>query len=249
MSPRMLGAAAALALAILGVQPVPAGSATTAGASLGTTVRPVASLSLQERLQLPADTKVMVGKRLVTLGVLRAEHQRRLQRFASALSSSSVANASVLQNSGLRMQSTATEIVNPLDCGYTVPCPRDYQMYCAPAKAAICLYYPASTSLWDGGGDVSDTDPYITDSTICKSEGGMLTTQGCEYLYPNWRNIQFDPGTGPPFKYKATCDPKYWKVDHVDKHGAIGIAKINNGQTFETGPAASTCVVRVWLQQ
>ena len=47
--------------------------------------RPVASLTAQDRLNLPASTQVMLQSgKTVTLATLRAEHQARLQRFTSA---------------------------------------------------------------------------------------------------------------------------------------------------------------------
>ncbi len=48
-------------------------------------VRPIASLTAQERMNLPGSTQVTLKSgKTVTLETLRAEHQARLQRFAAA---------------------------------------------------------------------------------------------------------------------------------------------------------------------
>jgi hypothetical protein len=78
----------------------------------------------------------------------------------------------------------------------------------------------------------------------------VLIVSGCQYNYPTYYTAQFNPGTGPPFAYKVACDPKYWKIDTIDPHGAVAVeTTIPEGQNFTTGSSPSTCIVRVWLSQ
>ena len=136
---------------------------------------------------------------------------------------------------------------------------KDMKDFCDAAKATVCLYYPASTTLVNDTYSAVDIDPLITDPALCKSQGGLSAYevsklfgvpapfQGCQFLYGNRQITQFDPGA-PPYKHLATCDAKYWHVDAYDQKGAVSVSSVQaKGQTFTIGVTPATCLVRVWV--
>ena len=90
-------------------------------------------------------------------------------------------------------------------------------------------------------------DPLITDPAICKAYGSYFGSYGCDFVYPNWLRTNFDPGSGRKFTYNVKCDPAYWKVETVDRHGAVLVMPVQKlGDRFTTGSTPASCVVRVW---
>jgi hypothetical protein len=255
---RALSLAVLIGLAIFASQLRPERSLADTASPAAT--RPIAALSVKERTTLPASTRVTVGKRVTTLGVLRTEHLLALKRFANASSLGKSAGTVVAlkgyQVSKKTSANIATIIAGLKDTAVIEPASGysagglDMQAFCNAAQATVCLYYPASTTLCQCGGWASVLDPYITDPKICAAENGVLIVSGCQYNYPTYYTAQFNPGTGPPFAYKVACDPKYWKINAIDPHGAVAITTtVPEGQNFTTGSSPSTCVVRVWLSQ
>jgi hypothetical protein len=212
-----------------------------------------ASLSAQQRTQLPDNTRVTVGKYTVTLGALRASHQARAMHILTAAGAGGAAGQAASSAKEVRMSLNATLRAVLLSNPVIEPAKEfadnalDMQKFCNAAQAAVCLYYPASTTLFQGGGWAGEIDPYITDPSICTSQGGLHLAGGCQYNYDTYYHAQFNPGSG--FTYKAACDAKYWKVTTVDKHGAIVVdSVIPQGTTFTTGGAPSSCVIRAWVR-
>jgi hypothetical protein len=232
-------------------------------AEMSTAVRPFSALSVAERARLPDSTPVVVGKRTATLGVLRAEHLRRSSRIVAASGAAnlvvralaagtirnSVAGPVIFGNPG------GTLVVEPASAysgDMYGPYSNDVRTFCKAAHATLCLYYPSQTTFWlnQGTHDSEDNDPFITDASICTSEGGMMIDGNCDYIYPAEHTAQFNPGSGPPFTYKANCDPNYWKLT-VDPHGAI-VAKAGptplSAWNWSTGTSAVSCVVNAYIQ-
>ena len=214
-----------------------------------------ASLTADQRNRLPDHTRVSVGKYLVTLGALRAAHQARAMHVASAASAGSAAGQALSSLKGIPVGIDPALLGKVSLLGVPVIEPAtefadnalDQQKFCNAAQAAVCLYYPASTTLFQGGGWSSEIDPYITDVSLCKSGGGDPLADGCQYNYDAWHKALFSPGSG--FTYKVACDAKYWNVVTVDKHGAILVhSVIPGGTTFSTGASPSSCVIRVWVK-
>jgi hypothetical protein len=232
--------------------------ATAATSPVTGTARPIASLTARERSTLPATTEMLVEKRRVTLGVLRSEHQLRLARSAGSAAAGLRAGAALTpKGAGLVRVRGGAAVAQNVTWQQGTPvveapatyagAARDMRIFCDAAQATICLYYPASTTLFLGGGTSDDVDPLITDPALCKAEGSILLAGGCQFAYPNWLIAQFDPGTGSPFAYKAKCDAAYWKVAAVDPHGAVKVLPVQHlGDTFTTASTPASCIVRVW---
>ena len=233
-------------------------------AGTSTVVRPFSALSADERARLPDSTQVVVGKRRVTLGVLRAEHVGRTNRITAASAAATVA-VNALASKTFRNSVAGSIIVASPAGGKLVvepasaysgdgygPYSSDVRTFCKAAHATLCLYYPSQTTFWlnQGTHDSEDNDPFITDASICTSEGGLMISGNCDYIYPAEHTSQFNPGTGPPFTYKADCDPNYWKLT-VDPHGAI-VAKAGpkplSSWNWSTGASPVSCVVSAYIQ-
>jgi|GEM_PF-1689217 len=76
----------------------------------GETARPVASMTVQERQNLPDHTLVKLKSgRTASLGVLRAEHQARMQRFARASAMGQMAAGKLSDPSGGATQPNQVE--------------------------------------------------------------------------------------------------------------------------------------------
>lgn len=220
-----------------------------------TSVPTFQSLTVQQRAQLPDSTKVLLGKYVTTLGQLRAEHRSRTLHISNASTAGTAALQTVNASKGTHLSLSAANYTHiALDAGGTIAEPaKDYsqnaldaQKFCNAAQAAICLYYPASTTLTQSGGWSENIDPYITDASVCASQGGLMLSWACQYNYNDWYHLQFNPGSG--FTYKAACDSTYWTISNVDKHGSIQVdSVITLGTTFTTGGGPSSCVVRVWV--
>ena len=243
------------------------GAAPRAGTSVA--VRPFSALSADERVRLPDNTQVVVGKRTATLGVLRAEHVRRKSRMVAATAAAALA-VNALASKPIRRSvgglvgpigpigigdATGRLVVEPAAAysgdGYG-PYANDLRAFCNAAHATLCLYYPGQTTFWlnQGTHDSEDNDPFITDAGICTSEGGMMIGGNCDYIYPAQHISQFNPGPGAPFTYKTDCDPSYWTLT-VDPHGAI-VARPGprpfSSWNWSTGSGPVSCVVSAYIQ-
>jgi hypothetical protein len=232
--------AAALFAAVMSASPLTAIPAAQ-------TARSMSSLSAQERVQLPAATKVVFQGHTVTLGVLRAQHAALVKRFANASALGRRAGASANRALGGARKAALT--------GYTIvvesasqyaTAPQDMKAFCGAAKATVCLYYPAWSTLYHSGTSASELDPFITDPSLCSADGGTSNPTGCQFLYPLEYTAQFNPGTAGPFRHRANCAPN-WLSPVYDPHGAA-VVKATPWMTETIGPAPAVCVVRVWTK-
>src|ERR1700680_3896852 len=154
------------------------------------------SLTAQQRLQLPDDTKVSLGKYVTTLGALRTQHRNRRLQISRAAGLGLGALQAVNHATPVRLGVYTGPILQRV--GYPVIEPaKDYsqnaldmQNFCNAANAAVSLYYPASTTLFQGGGWAENIDPYITDASVCASQGGSMLSWACQYNYNDWYNAQ-----------------------------------------------------------
>jgi hypothetical protein len=215
--------------------------------------RQIEELSPVQRTSLPDGTTVKLPHgRVVTLGVLRLEHRKRLARFARLASS----RPRIVSKQPAR---GALVAMKPITNG-----PVDYKAFCNAAHASGCLWFPPSTYLGASGvawGTVAsrnawvDVDPLITDASLCASEGGSESFYGCLYYYPASDKANFNPGPPPPGKAIGTgltstqqCSSKITAI--VDPNGAILIsapAPSPSALPLITGPTALSCVVSVYL--
>jgi len=161
-------AAAALSFLFGGITFVatPAASAESA--------RPISTLSLDDRMHLPAATIVQLQSgRIASLGVLRAEHEARMVRFAQAAALGQSAGTrltapaaftvpqSLGTSAGFTMGLVSTQGVVPLPspasgASAVVAVPiatwgtdgyaQDYLDFCSNVGASACIYLPANTT-------------------------------------------------------------------------------------------------------
>jgi len=206
---------------------------------------------------LPDATLVTLSKtnRTASLGVLRSEHQLRMQRFAAAAGLGK-------QRALLQKPLTGPAIIAGTTHGGTlVPMnfslsnfpefspwshvlPADYLAFCQAAAVTACLYIPGGGSgMLCGPAGCLDEDPLITDSQLCASEGGTFeSVDGCFYAYPAQYFLNFNPGPPTAQGYNVTQSancPSPWTVT-VDPHGAVKL----------TGPASGggvSCLVSVFV--
>jgi len=167
LSPSRLGTAALSLLLVCTALPSIPPAAAQSGTALST-------LSLGDRMSLPAETMVrLLNGRTVSLGVLRAEHQARLARFAGAaalglatgvflktqamivsprsMGESARFRAGLVSNAHLvpapsPAPSSGTVTVVPLAGWGTDGYAKDYLDFCSSASASACLYLPANTT-------------------------------------------------------------------------------------------------------
>jgi len=170
----------------------------------GDVPRPIASLTIQQRLNLPGNTRVQLkGGRIATLAELREEHQRRMQRFANASALGKAAHGRMPpinpqissktarlqeQGDGTRRSGIDGKAALALDANpgismapntfianSDIPLPRDYMAACAGSTA--CLYLPARTYLASWGPSISgDFRVYDIDPMI--TDSGLCTNDG-----------------------------------------------------------------------
>lgn len=216
------------------------------------------SLSADQRLHLPDSTKVRVGNYVTTLGQLRLEHRSRMLHIQNAKLAGGTAALGLQNVKPIHFSPSAVNpvVLNPnmfKPGGQVIEPPSTYsqtaldmQNFCNAAQATVCLYYPASTTFCQCGGWASDIDPYITDASVCASQGGLLLQSGCQYNYNTWYKAQFNPGSG--FTTQVNCDPNYWIVTTIDNHGAIQVnTTVPEGSSFATGGSPSTCIIRAYV--
>ena len=190
-------------------------AATTCPTFGAPTARAVESLSAAERASLPDGTllKLKAG-RTVSLGILRAEHKLRLQRFADAVKLGkqrallqthvglAARTQAKLTLGNIQPQPTLVPMdfspkhfdLEPQTNGQPGPLPADYLAFCKAALVTACLYLPSSQALlcWSHSlanapgttGYCYDNDPLITDQQLCTSEGGILNARSAYYDGP-----------------------------------------------------------------
>ena len=235
-------------------------AATTCPTFGAPTARAVESLSAAERASLPDGTllKLKAG-RTVSLGILRAEHKLRLQRFGNIQP----------QPTLVPMDFSPKHFdLEPQTNGQPGPLPADYLAFCKAALVTACLYLPSSQALlcWSHSlanapgttGYCYDNDPLITDQQLCTSEGGILNARsayydgpGCSYWYPISYSLNFNPGPPTQGVYNVTqsanCPSPF--VNTVDPRGAVTVAyPTGNPQTI-TVPSLQSCVMSVFVKQ
>ena len=211
------------------------------------------SLTEQQRLTLPDSTKVMVGNNVTTLGQLRLEHSTVAARIANAAALGNAARQAVSNVKPIQVSVAGGAIIGKLPYHVVEPpqtyakMAQDMQNFCNAAQATVCLYYPAGAGLISNtpsAGEASYTDAFITDPSVCQSEGGVLTTNGCQYSYILYYAVNFNPGSG--FTYQIACDSQYWGVI-VDKHGAISVGTVTSGYFNTPANNPATCVIQVYV--
>ena len=113
---------------------------------------------------------------------------------------------------------------------------QDYQDFCSAAHATACVYLPCA-EWWEtvtfGAGEISTTpfdvtivDPMITDSKICRSEGGSIGSSGCNYKYPFEQLVDFQPASSNPYVLHCPIGQNTDNVEFnftLDPHGAVEI--------------------------
>jgi hypothetical protein len=231
----------------------PSNQKSRASAATSAQARPIEQLTPAQRTSLPDGTNVKLPTgRVVTLGVLRLEHRKRVARFAR-LASSRPRTVSKQPPRG------ALVAMKPITSG-----PVDYKAFCNAAHASGCLWFPPSTYLGASGeawGTVAsrdawvDLDSLITDAKVCASEGGSESYYGCLYYYPASYHANFNPGPPPPGKAIGAgvtstqqCSSTITAI--VDQNGAIQIsapAPSPSALPIITGPTALSCVVSIYL--
>jgi len=241
------------------------------------TARAVESLSAAERTSLPAATLVTISRtgRTVSLGVLRSEHKRRLQRFANASMLGKRASLLLAHGRGAANIGSQFKKKKKVSSGTLVPMnfslknfydqygepfpggpfPADFLAFCKAAHVTACLYLPSGLLL-SGGGYVTDYDYLITDQKVCTSEGGQLKLAGqaCAYVYPGAYNLKFNPGPptaqGYPVTHSATCPSQFAYT--VDPRGAVSLNVVSNSPTTVSTlnlTSLKSCVVRVFVKK
>jgi hypothetical protein len=190
----------------------------------------IAALSTAERASLPDETVVrLTHGRVVSLGVLRAEHSARIARFADSrrgLPPEIRARAVRFGAGGPRgpVSSGGALTVNP---GAPAP-PKGMHMIpfslgtsarsgLAPDLVAFCkgwstgcLYVPPNTYLANvGEGYFMDQDPIIANASICKSQGGLWNDndRSCYFYYPDGTQIDFPVSPVQPTTDASDCSP------------------------------------------
>jgi hypothetical protein len=255
--------ALAVALAPLPLSPAPPSAA-----------RSMSSLTPQERQRLPDNTAVMVGKRSVTLGVLRAEHAARMQRFAQAKAlGQATAGKLAPQPAMLHRVASGTPINRMIPPGGSLvpfkgpstaggwpgyPLPKDYLDYCTGANATACLYLPGNSTYYAAPKGIAiSVDPLIFDKAVCDFDGGQLNISpdfpGCAFYYPYDYAMNFVP-SGTSVSSKMSCAQP--STATVDPRGAIEVKypmQLSGGGGFGIslvpnviGPQV-TCVVQAYI--
>ena len=255
-------------------------AATTCPTFGAPTARSVESLSAAERASLPDATLVTISKigRTVSLGTLRAEHKRRMKRFANAARLGKRTSLLLAQQGGAANMASqfkkkkkgansgsllamvfSLKNFNDRTLGkftsgpYPGPFPADFLAFCKAAVATGCLYLPSGPFLLNQGTWVWDIDNFITDQNICAAEGGNPEGGGCAYYYPTAYSLTFNPGQptaqGYPVTSSATCPSPF--TNTVDPRGAVSLDVVpstNTGYRFAL-TSVKTCVVRVFVKQ
>jgi hypothetical protein len=241
--------------------------------------RTVASLTATELVTLPDATLIKLNAGpTVLLGVLRSQHQLRLQRFAMAAERGisfvegnpdrPIIVGSVYNATAPRTKTAVPSALNkslpvPMDFsatrfGVPGPLPADFVAFCKAATVTACLYFPSGVPLAFGSSAAVDTDPLVIDKGLCSTEGGVESASGCAYSYPLKYSVNFNPGRPTAHGYNVmqsvNCPSPF--SDTVDpKSGAVSLSyKMSRGpqQPFVGPPtfsALQSCVVSVYVGQ
>ena len=227
------------------------------------TTRSMESLSAAERMSLPDATLVTIKRigRTVSLGALRAEHKRRMKRFAHAAANmgsqfkkkKKAASSGSLLPMVFSLKNFNDPTLGTFASGpYPGPFPADFLAFCKAAAATGCLYLPSGPFLLNQGTWVWDIDDFVTDRNICTAEGGNPEGGGCAYYYPAAYTLTFNPGPptahGYPVTSSATCPSPF--TNTVDPRGAVSLDVVpstNTGYRFAL-TSVKTCVVRVFVK-
>jgi hypothetical protein len=242
--------------------------AANAAAPAAAGVRTIETLSAAERASLPDATQVVVLKRMVTLGQLRAEHAARLARFASAPKLGLQGGRALrVAPTALAAGSATTTTTTTLVPGKSDPLgAADYQSFCQAANATACLFIPPIAQPTDSGGLaglppkyyndlrlIIDVDPLITDPSACASGGGFLLNSGCAYPYPTAAQGAFAPGQPSPGGVLGSnvsvttqgCGVGF--ANQVDPRGSFMVGWGPNYGLVGGQPPASTCVIAIMI--
>ena len=219
-----------------------------------TVVRAVESLSVAERASLPNTTRVKLKSgRTVSLGVLRSEHRLRLKRFANA-SKRGEQQAFLLQKRRVISPGVQGTLVPMNFSGghfqdFYGPFPADYLAFCKAAAVTACLYFSTGTDFLPSGNSIVDIDPLFTDAKLCKSEGGVPDSGGCDWSYPDQYSLVFNPGPptsqGYAVTHTATCPSQFFNYS-VDPHGLVTL-NVNNLASNRF--SMKSCVVSVFVNK
>jgi hypothetical protein len=236
------------------------------------------SLSPSDRVSLSDATLVkLITGRTVSLGVLRAEHKLRLQRFANAatLGKRQVTDVPATRDALVPSKSTGIKKTGTVSLAPTlVPMsyslnaflpsaffdasmPADFAAFCHAAAATACLYLPGGVQLLNNPcctDALMDVDPLITDVGLCSSEGGVEGSgsagSGCWYSYPTTYNLNFSPGQPTAQGYQVTQSANCASPFSytVDPHGAVKLG-YTGGLAFNGLPSAQSCIVSVYVNK
>jgi len=240
--------------------------------------RAMESLSPSDRVSLSDATLVkLITGRTVSLGVLRAEHKLRLQRFANAatLGKRQVTDVPATRDALVPSKSTGIKKTGTVSLAPTlVPMsyslnaflpsaffdasmPADFAAFCHAAAATACLYLPGGVQLLNNPcctDALMDVDPLITDVGLCSSEGGVEGSgsagSGCWYSYPTTYNLNFSPGQPTAQGYQVTQSANCASPFSytVDPHGAVKLG-YTGGLAFNGLPSAQSCIVSVYVNK
>jgi hypothetical protein len=222
MNRRIFGLVAVIASVSLLAPQVPRAAladSPRSGASTTAPVRGFYSLSAHERANLPDGTLVSVGKRILTLGALRAIHHRFVGRVGRASSAASravhdlngskpelptglVLSTAISANAATLTLPTSLPVVEPK--GAYSGMAREMQVFCDQAQATVCLYLPGGLSkdTYEISGSMNgltQIDPWITNQSDCQDlGGGFVPAQDIPPEY-YWGMKISDGGTQPAY--------------------------------------------------
>ena len=236
---------AALALSII------AAAATWAAQPVSPVVRPIEKLTALERAQLPDSTRVEFGKRVTTLGALRAAHLR-IEKHMRAIPEAQARGEAIAVKLG-RLLPPGKALVEP-ESAYKQGA-ADMKAFCKAAKATICLYIPRDSGdfvydNWPPPWSAYVSDPMITDPSVCAAWNGLFQQGACIYRYMTTYTAQFKTAPGKPFSSRTEGCGSFNVA--TDQHGAASAQWIpEQGEGADAGPGypPDTCLVYVVLPQ
>ena len=229
-------------------------------------------LTPAQRDSMPANTGVTLRNgRQTTLGELRAIHARKQARFANAIKLGQSARSGLTPGAfsaggnqgglgGLKPLKELPPAKIKMVPMQNVPmAAADYRSFCNGADASGCLYIPGDeilNTLPGYNGYIFSFDELVTDSGVCRSEGGMIYYGSCAYPYPVTYRANFNPGTPPAGQQigagvtsKTNCGSPF--MFSIDPKGAIQLNfPVQAGASIlgDLGARPTyTCVVQVYV--
>lgn len=210
--------------------------------------RDLKTMSLQDRMTLPATTKITLGKATTTLGALRANHNALVasRQRVKTLSMANLRTVARADHSFAKSFGTAIRLGHSINLGAPAPAnsvtaasrngfAADYQQFCNSVPATVCLYYPPGVAWYaqDQHGNYQTVDALITDANVCTQEGGSIGTltsgpysasvSGCIYTYPSAQSVNFLP-PAKGFTTTGWCNATSGNFSsRIDQHGAVQI--------------------------